>query len=198
MVTVPVASAMALFDTQSMFRVLVEASSRDAVPRVRDFVLETITMRHHGEEDVTVITQDAVLETFDEIFTVLTMTIAGIAAISLAVAGVLIMNVMLVAVSQRTSEVGLLKALGAAPAAIVRLFLTEAALLSLFGAGIGLGVGLGGAWVASELYPALTMKPPLWSMFAAVGIALVTGIVFGILPARRAAALDPVVALAKR
>lgn len=198
MVTVPVASAMALFDTQSMFRVLVEASSRDAVPRVRDFVLETITMRHHGEEDVTVITQDAVLETFDEIFTVLTMTIAGIAAISLAVAGVLIMNVMLVAVSQRTSEVGLLKALGAAPAAIIRLFLTEAALLSLFGAGIGLGVGLGGAWVASELYPALTMKPPLWSMFAAVGIALVTGIVFGILPARRAAALDPVVALAKR
>ena len=70
-------------------------------------------MRHDGEEDVTVITQDAVLATFDRLLGTLTLGVAGIAAISLAVAGILVMNVMLVSVTQRTSEIGLLKALGA-------------------------------------------------------------------------------------
>ncbi|MGI9303807.1 MAG: ABC transporter permease [Gammaproteobacteria bacterium] len=198
MVIVPVASTMALFNTQSMFRILVEAASRESVPSVKNFVSKTITARHHGEEDVTVITQDAVLDTFDQIFTALTMTVGGIAAISLAVAGVLIMNVMLVAVSQRTSEVGLLKAIGAAPNEIVTLFLAEAALLSLFGALIGLGVGLAGSWLVSQVYPTLNMTPPIWAVIAGVGVAIATGLVFGILPARRAAQLDPVLALAKR
>lgn len=198
MVIVPVASAMALFNTQTMFRILVEAASRESVPSVKKFVSKTIAARHRGEEDVTVITQDAVLDTFDQIFTALTMAVGGIAAISLAVAGVLIMNVMLVAVSQRTSEVGLLKAIGAAPKQIVILFLAEALLLSLFGALIGLGVGLGGSWLVSQVYPTLNMTPPIWAVIAGAGVAIATGLVFGILPARRAARLDPVLALAKR
>ncbi len=197
-VMVPVASAMALFNTQTMFRILVEAASRESIPGVKKFVTNTITTRHHGEEDVTVITQDAVLDTFDQIFTALTMTIGGIAAISLAVAGVLIMNVMLVAVSQRTNEVGLLKAVGAAPKQIITLFLTEAALLSLFGALIGLGAGLIGSWLVSYFYPDLNLTPPLWAVVAGVGVAMATGLLFGILPARRAAQLDPVLALAQR
>lgn len=197
-VIVPVASAMVLFNTQTLFRILVEAASRESIPGVKDFVSDTLTTRHRGEEDVTVITQDAVLDTFDRIFTALTMTIGGIAAISLAVAGVLIMNVMLVAVSQRTSEVGLLKAIGAAPKQIVTLFLTEAALLSLFGALIGLGVGLVGSWSVSQLYPDLNMTPPVWAVIAGAGVAVATGLLFGILPARRAAQLDPVLALAQR
>lgn len=198
MVIIPVASAMSLFDTQSMFRILVEARSRDSIASVKSFISTTIAERHHGEQDVTVVTQDAVLETFDQIFTALTMTVGGIAAISLAVAGVLIMNVMLVAVAQRTNEVGLLKAVGAAPNQIVLLFLTEAALLSLFGALIGLGVGLSGAWLVTQWYPTLNMTPPLWAVIAGVGVAMTTGLVFGILPAHRAARLDPVLALAKR
>ena len=197
-VIIPVASATALFNTQTMFRILVEATSRESIPGVKNFVSNTIITRHRGEEDVTVITQDAVLDTFDQIFTALTMTIGGIAAISLAVAGVLIMNVMLVAVSQRTSEVGLLKAIGAAPNQIITLFLTEAALLSLFGALIGLGVGLIGSWLVSHLYPDLNMTPPIWAVIAGAGVAIVTGLLFGILPARRAAQLDPVLALAQR
>lgn len=197
MVIVPVASAMMLFNTQSMFRILVEADSRESMPSVRDFVTSTITTRHRGKEDVTVITQDAVLETFDQIFTALTLTVGGIAAISLSVAGVLIMNVMLVAVSQRTNEVGVLKALGAAPKQIVTLFLAEATLLSLLGALIGLGVGLAGSWLVSELYPTLNMTPPVWAVIASAGVAVATGLVFGIMPARRAARLDPVLALAK-
>ena len=75
-----------------------------------------IARRHHSEKDVTVITQDSVLATFHRIFTMLTRTVAGIAGISLAVAGILIMNVMLVSISRRTTEIGLLKAVGQATA----------------------------------------------------------------------------------
>jgi putative ABC transport system permease protein len=124
--------------------------------------------------------------------------VAGIAAISLAVAGILVMNVMLVSVSQRTSEIGLLKALGATEAAVRNAFLTEAAILSFAGALLGYGIGQLGAWIIRELYPTLPAYAPQWAVIAAIGTALVTGLLFGFLPARRAAALDPVAALAKR
>ena len=121
------ASALALFNTESLFRVLVEARTREALANAKTLVRDTIRDRHEGEDDVTIITQDAVLATFDRILRALTLTVAGIAAISLAVAGILIMNVMLVAVSQRTAEIGLLKALGASAAAIQRLFVVALA-----------------------------------------------------------------------
>jgi len=196
-VIIPVGAAMSLFDTQSMFRVLIEAQRRESLPAVKAFARGTIKARHRGEEDVTVITQDAVLATFDQIFTMLTLAVGGIAGISLAVAGVLIMNVMLVAVSQRINEVGVLKAVGATPRQITTLFMAEAALLSLIGAVVGVGLGLGGGWVAARLQPALDMAPPLWALGAAAGTAVVTGLLFGIAPARRAARLDPVLALAR-
>lgn len=196
-VMIPVASSMALFNTESLFRILIESESSDTIDVVKDFTRNTITQRHHGEEDVTVITQDAVLQTFDQIFNALTMTIGGIGAISLAVAGILIMNVMLVSVAQRTGEVGLLKAVGATGQQIVAIFLLEAALLSILGALCGLAIGLSGAWLITHLYPILDMSPPGWAIIAGVSMAMVTGIVFGIMPARRAAAMDPVTALAK-
>jgi putative ABC transport system permease protein len=124
--------------------------------------------------------------------------VAGIAAISLAVAGILVMNVMLVSVAQRTPEIGLLKALGASSGAVRNAFLTEAAMLSAAGAVLGFALGLLGAWIIRSLYPALPAYPPDWAVIAALGTALVTGVLFGVLPARRAAALDPVLALAKR
>ena len=101
----------------------------------------TLKLRHDGEDDVTVITQDAVLATFDRILRALTLGVSGIAAISLAVAGILVMNVMLVAVAQRTSEIGLLKAIGAPSADIRRLFFAEALWLSLAGGAIGFALG---------------------------------------------------------
>lgn len=197
-VIVPVASAQALFNTDTLFRILVEAASRDELPQTRDAVLSILKKRHQGEEDVTVITQDAVLATFDRIFQALTLTVAGIAGISLAVAGILVMNVMLVAVSQRTAEIGLLKAIGAGPAAIQRLFIGEAALLSLLGAGLGLALGQLGSMLLDRLFPQLSFQAPAWAVLAGLGVALVTGLLFGILPARRAARLDPVQALARR
>lgn len=198
LVIVPVVAAQALFNSESLFRVLVQARSREAMDRVRGQVVEAIRVRHQGEEDVTVITQDALLATFDRIFTALTLTLAGIASVSLVVAGVLVMNVMLVAVSQRTAEVGLFKAIGATRRQVLSIFLTEALLLSLAGALAGIAVGEGASWFVRRLYPALPLAAPAWAYALAVLTALVSGIVFGLLPARRAAQLDPVIALSGR
>ena len=195
---IPVASAQSLFDTTSLFRILVQAKGRESIPRAEQAIINTIRERHDGEDDVTVITQDAMLSTFDEIFQALTFTVAGIAAISLAVAGILIMNVMLVSVTQRTAEIGLLKALGSPAAQVQRLFLVEAALLSLSGAAIGIIVAFAGVWGLEQAFPDFPLTIPLWAFIAAILVSLTTGLIFGVLPARRAAALDPVLALAGR
>jgi putative ABC transport system permease protein len=195
---IPVASAEALFNRYSLFRILIQAKGRDAIPRAKRTVLEIIRERHDGEDDITVITQDAMLATFDRIFTALTLAVGGIAAISLAVAGILIMNVMLIAVSQRTSEIGLLKAVGAPGGQIMRLFLSESAMLSLMGAAVGLVLSAVGIFILGRLFPEFPVNIPLWSLAASVGVALASGLVFGVLPARRAARLDPVAALSRR
>ncbi len=197
-VLVPVALAQAMFNSNTLFRVLVEANSREAIEPAKAQVAEILKVRHEGEEDVTVITQDAVLATFDKLLGALTLAVAGIAAISLAVAGILVMNVMLVSVTQRTAEIGLLKALGATGKTIRTAFLTEAAMLSLGGALLGYLLGQAGAFVLRQLYPAFPAYPPDWAVLAGLGTALATGILFGVLPARRAARLDPVQSLAKR
>ena len=197
-VLIPVALAQAMFNSNTLFRILVEANSREAIEPAKAQVAEILKVRHEGEEDVTVITQDAVLATFDKLLGALTLAVAGIAAISLAVAGILVMNVMLVSVTQRTAEIGLLKALGATGATIRTAFLTEAAMLSLGGALLGYLLGQAGAFVLRQLYPAFPAYPPDWAVLAGLGTALATGILFGVLPARRAARLDPVQSLAKR
>nr|AOO54673.1 antimicrobial peptide ABC transporter permease [uncultured bacterium] len=197
-VIVPVAAAQALFNTSSLFRIMVEASGRDAIERAKAVISAIIRERHDGEDDITIITQDAILATFDKIFVALTLTVAGIAAISLAVAGILIMNVMLIAVSQRRSEVGLLKAIGAPGGRIMALFLAESAILSLVGAALGLALAAAGTWLIGRIFPDFPLSMPLWALAAAVGVALATGLVFGVLPARRAARLDPVQSLSRR
>lgn len=198
LVVVPVAFAQMLFDTEKLFRILVEGRGRAELEMLKHQALSLIAHRHHGEKDVTIITQDSVLATFDRIFSMLTRTVAGIAGISLAVAGILIMNVMLVSVSRRTAEIGLLKAVGAARGQVVLLIVTEAMLLAGVGGMLGLGLGFSGGWLVEQLYPNLSATPPLWAIGASLGMALFTGFVFSLLPARRAARLDPVQSLAMR
>ncbi|MDH3399909.1 MAG: ABC transporter permease [Chromatiales bacterium] len=195
LVVIPVASAQALFNSPGLFRILVEARSRDVMPRLQDQIRRTIAERHQGEEDVTVVTQDAVLATFDNILRALTFTVGGIGAISLAVAGILIMNIMLVAVSQRTREIGLLKAVGATRGQVTMLFLSEAVLLASLGGLLGLLLGYLGTTAIHGVYPDMDSQAPLWAVLAAIGVSSLTGLVFGIVPARRAAALEPVEAL---
>ena len=198
LVFVPVSLAQAMFNSNTLFRILVEATGRDAIGAAKQQVADIIQLRHEGEQDVTVVTQDAVLATFDRLLGALTLGVAGIAAISLAVAGILVMNVMLVSVSQRTAEIGLLKALGATGGRIRLLFLAEASMLSLTGAVAGYVLGQLAAALIRQLYPTFPAYPPDWAVFAGLATALITGILFGVLPARRAAKLDPVQALSKR
>jgi putative ABC transport system permease protein len=198
LVIMPVASAQQLFNAPGVFRILVEAVNPESMNAARREIIRIVAARHQGEEDITVITQDAVVETFESIFDMITMGLAGIAAISLIVAGVLIMNVMLVAVSQRTKEIGLLRALGAKRSQIVSLFLTEAVMLSFVGALLGLLLGEVGSRLLGIAFPVLEFVAPAWASVAAVVIAVISGLLFSILPARRAARLDPVLALAGR
>ena len=198
LVILPVASAQQIFNSPGLTRVLVESVSYDALEAARRDIISIVRARHQGEEDITVVSRDAVMATFNSIFDAISFALAGIAAVSLVVAGVLIMNVMLVAVSQRTREIGLLKALGAKQRQIIALFLTEAVFLSILGALAGLGIGLIGARLMNVAVPIVEFSAPPWAMAAAVAIAMASGLLFGILPARRAARLDPVQALAGR
>ena len=143
------------------------------------------------------ITLDKLPATLDKIFSALTFGVAGIAAISLFVAGILIMNIMLVAVSQRRVEIGLLKALGASNQQVQSLFIAEAALLSFFGTLLGVILAMFVTEAIHRMYPTVPISAPTWAVLAAITIALATGIIFGVLPAHRAARLDPVIALAK-
>ncbi|HTT37985.1 MAG TPA: ABC transporter permease [Burkholderiales bacterium] len=198
MVIVPVAAAQAMFNTNTLLRILIEARSREELEAAKRDVTAILQARHEGELDVTVVTQDAVLATFDRVLGALTLAVAGIAAISLAVAGILIMNVMLIAVSQRTREIGLLKAVGATPAQIRLLFFAEAVLLSCLGAMAGLAAGFAGNSLIVRVYPVLPAAAPAWAVAAALVTAVATGVLFSIMPARRAARLDPVAALSRR
>jgi putative ABC transport system permease protein len=197
-VVIPVASAQALFNTSALFRIMVQARGRDAIPQAKKAILSIIRARHEGEEDITVITQDALLATFDRIFKALTLSVAGIAGISLAVAGILIMNVMLIAVSQRITEIGLLKAVGSPGRQILSLFLSESVILSIIGAAIGIVIAFFATWVLARAFPSFPITVPIWALGAAAGVSVLTGLVFGVLPARRAANLDPVKALSRR
>lgn len=196
-VILPAATAMRIFNRRSLFRIMVQVRAHAELEQARAAVVRVLSERH-GEEDVTCITQEAMLATFGRILTALTLAVAAIAAISLAVAGLGIMNVMLVTVSERTQEVGLLKALGAGRRQVLAVFLAEALLLAAAGGLLGLTLGAIATAGLTGLYPALDARPPAWAVGAALGVALVVGGVFGVLPARRAMRLDPVAALARR
>ena len=192
---VPVATAMKIFNRHSLFRILVQVRTHADLDIAKADVVNLLIERHE-EEDITVVTQDAVLTTFSGILAALTMALGAIAAVSLAVAGVGIMNVMLVSVSERGREIGLLKALGVGRRQILAVFLTEAAALSTTGGLLGLGIGYLLLELLMQLYPAFPASPPLWAVAAALVTSTGVGVVFGVLPARRATRLDPVAALA--
>jgi len=197
-VEIPVETAMRLFDRHSLWRILAEVESYDRIDEARGAAVALLTQRHGGEEDVTVLTQDSVLGSFDQILKALTAALAGIAAISLGVAGIGIMNVMLVSVSERTREIGLLKAVGVTQGQVISVFLVEAALVSTAGGLVGLLAGLGAGRVLQGVYPEFPFHPPGWAVAAALAVSCLVGLLFGLLPARNAARLNPVEALMRR
>jgi putative ABC transport system permease protein len=197
-VEIPVETGLRLFNRSSLFRILAEVGSPDEVERARRSVIDVLRQRHAGQEDITVLTQDSVLSAFNQILGALTAALAGIAAISLGVAGLGIMNVMLVSVSERTAEIGLLKAVGVTQAQVIAVFLVEAAILATAGGALGLLSGAGAGRILQEIYPEFPIQAPAWATPMALVVSCLVGLIFGILPARNAARLDPVRALMRR
>lgn len=194
-VLIPVATGLRLFNQRGLFRMICQSPDAASVPAVVAQVKEVMRQRHDDQEDFSILTQDSMLATFTSIINALTAGLAGIAAISLAVAGILIMNVMLVSVSERTGEVGLLKALGARREQIMAMFLTESLLISAQGALLGVAVGVVLVYAAAGLFPDLPLAPSTgWIVFVTL-LSLAAGAGFGLMPARRAARLQAAQAL---
>ncbi len=196
-VIVPVATGMKMFNRSSLFRIILKVRSPKDLDGACDQVLAVLRERHN-EEDVTCITQQSVISTFSSILQTLTLVLVAIGAISLTVAGIGIMNVMLVTVSERTEEIGLLRALGATRGNILGVFLVEAVMLAGLGGIVGLVIGLGGVHALTWWYPDVPASPPAWAVGGALGMAMILGGIFGVVPARRAAKLDPMMALQRR
>jgi putative ABC transport system permease protein len=152
-----------------------------------------------AKDDFIVQTQTEALSTFNTIFDGITLLLIGIAAISLVVGGVGIMNIMYVVVTERTSEVGLKKALGARESDILREFLVESILVTVLGGVVGIGFGALAGWgvsvIATHANLAWTFTVPLYAIAIGFGVSAVIGITFGVLPAYSAAKLDPIEAL---
>lgn len=194
---IPVVAAQRQFNVEGLFRVIIQIDSGYEVKDIKKRLEDTMQEFHQGELDVTVISPDAMRSTFDGILAAMTMAVAAIGAISLLVAGILIMNVMLISVSQRTREIGLLKALGASSRNILSLFMAEALLVTGAGAVVGLILGSIIVWIGTQVFPTMPFRTPLWAYISSVVIAIMTGLGFSWLPAKRASRLQPLEALQK-
>ncbi|MFA5632139.1 MAG: ABC transporter permease [Porticoccaceae bacterium] len=192
---IPAPTAMQLFNTQAMFRVLLELQEGADELLAQERIRQLVRDRHDGEDNITIVSQDSLLAAFDNILFTLTLAIAAIAAISLLVAGILIMNISLISVSQRRAEIGLLKAIGASGKDVRGLFLGESLILVGVGSLCGVVFAYGVVFALRALWPAFPLMPPVWAAPAAVATAVVSGLLFSWLPAKKAAALDPVLAM---
>nr|WP_315490306.1 ABC transporter permease [uncultured Rhodoferax sp.] len=191
---IPTARALELYNRDGMMKI--DLAYEEGVPaaRIVSAVKSTLTARH-GREDFTITTQEDMLRTLSNILDILTMAVGALGSISLLVGGVGIVTIMTIAVSERTSEIGLMVALGAPRKTILGLFLGEAVTLSAIGGVMGLVLGFGLAQLIHFAVPALPVHTPLSFVLLTEGIAIVIGLLAGVLPARSAAKLDPVDAL---
>ncbi|HET9226876.1 MAG TPA: ABC transporter permease [Thermoanaerobaculia bacterium] len=192
---IPVASSMKLFNLPELTEVHVLYSHAGLTDRVRADVTAALTRRHGGREDFTVTTQAAMLEVFDNVMNVVTLAVGAIGGISLLVGAIGILTMMWIAVGERTSEIGLARAIGATRRQVNALFLAEAAALAGLGGIAGVTAGLGLSALLRLAVPGLPIHTPPLFVVLAVAISLATGLLSGVLPARRAAGLDPIEAL---
>jgi putative ABC transport system permease protein len=195
MVIIPIRSAESLFNSPALFRILIALKPSQDESLVKKRILALIKSRHDNEEDITLISQNAMMSSFDKISTFLTIAIGVIASISLVVAGFLIMNVSYISVSKRQPEIGLLKAIGATANEVRVIFLTESTLLIFFGVCLGVTVGYIFVTLFNQLIASFVLIIPWWATLASGVISFVIGLLFTWLPAAKAASQDPVSAM---
>ncbi len=195
-----VGRAMMGNSTEPMIAATFTVAGLEQVEAVRDRAKRAIRQSRGiaagKDDDFKIEAADSFLKQFNEITATATAVLGGIVGISLLVGGIGIMNIMLVSVTERTREIGILKALGATRRDILVQFLLEAGLLALLGGLIGIALGFAIALTVSALVPGVPpASVPLWAVFAAAGFSALVGVVFGIMPASKAAGLDPIEAL---
>lgn len=193
-VFIPVARAQALFNRNGLAGFHVNYDPEVPVENVVAGIRKVMT-RRHGRDDVTIVTQKEMLEVLGSVLGVLTFAVGALGSISLVVGGVGILTIMTISVSERTTEIGLLRALGARQEQVLLLFLGEAALIAAVGGAAGLAAGTAVAQLLSAILPALPVSTPWRFAVLAELVAVVVGLAAGILPARRAALMEPVEAL---
>lgn len=193
-VYIPTSRALAIFNRDSLMEIdllYTAGSSADQVAKK----IKKLLMARHGAEDFTIITQEQMLEVLGSVLDILTLAVGAVGGISLLVGGVGILTIMTIAVNERTAEIGLLRAIGAGRRHILFLFIGEAVVLSSIGGLAGLIIGAGGAWFLGVAVPALPTHTPWSYVVLAEILAASIGLLAGVLPAYRAANLDPIEAL---
>jgi len=201
-VIVPISSAQQKIFSSSLRNrarmIMAQAVTEKRMDAAESAINELLRSRHRigvaQEDDFTVRNLTAIAETAASTTRIMSLLLGAIAAISLVVGGIGIMNIMLVSVTERTREIGIRMAIGARRRDVLWQFLIEALTLSLIGCGIGLLLGIGGAWMVESL-AGLPIEVTPASVLLAVGVSFLIGVFFGFYPARRAAGLDPIEAL---
>ena len=193
-VYIPAARALEMFNRDSLVEIDLLYREGTNVDEVVASVTRLLTARH-GRDDVTITTQQQMLDVLGSVLNILTFAVAALGSISLLVGSVGIFTIMTIAVNERIAEIGLLRALGGKRNQIMTLFLGEAVVLAALGGLLGLIVGVGGAQLLAFFIPALPVHISWDYLIAAEILAVVIGIIAGVWPARRAAKLDPIEAL---
>jgi putative ABC transport system permease protein len=187
-----------LFGATSLNSIAVETTSGEVMDRVTTEMTALLRTRHRLQagvsDDFRIRNNNSLVETVTSVSDTMTYLLGGVAAVSLVVGGIGIMNIMLVSVTERTREIGIRMAIGARGSDILAQFLTEAIILSMIGGIIGIVIGIGVAYGAKAV-AGWAIVVPLWSIGLAFGFSAMVGIFFGIYPARKASQLDPIEAL---
>jgi putative ABC transport system permease protein len=191
---IPAAKALELFDRESLMEIHLLYNSNVLVADVENAIKRTLIARH-GREDFTIVTQNQMLKSMDSILNILTLAVAALGGISLLVGSVGILTIMTIAVSERISEIGLLRAVGAERGTIFKLFLCEALALSAAGGFFGVLLGITVVSILDTLLPALPVELAWAYIVAAFTVSLLIGMAAGVAPAIKAARLEPLEAL---
>ena len=194
MVSIPFETAKELVGSTQINRIMIKVDEQQYIDSVKKDLTTKIQANHAGNEDFSVMTQSDMLSFLDTILNMMTAFITSIAAISLIVGGIGIMNIMLVTVTERTREIGLRKAVGATNFQILLQFLIEAVILSLMGGLLALALAYGTTLLIAKFSP-ITPAITWWAVGLALSVCLGVGVVFGLTPAVRASRKNPIEAL---
>lgn len=187
---IPTISAMRIFNTDSLFGIRAKSSSRVSIDTAVSEIYDILKERRNGEEDFTIVTQVAIMDSLDGILGMLSYVLGAIASISMLVGGIGIMNITLVSVSERIQEIGVRRAVGASAFDISMQFFIESIALSIISGLIGIFASIILTYGICILYPSFDMSPPSWIYLPAFSLAVIIGGLFGVWPARKAANIE--------